>query len=368
MGRAGLAAVITVAAAFLAACGAEEQTGGASPELDENLERIARESDVPVYWLGRSFEGLPLTHAEPPHPELARGPGRKRAPGVPRRPPTPGPGAFFVYGECNPEGTGENYHCTGPQLQVQHSPIASPSRYPKYFSCTRTTIRGVPAAQFSALEIYVGRSIVRISAPQAQARRAAAALRPLDGSAGPGDPLPPPAIDVETALDRCALDSLEEKLDELKGGAQIPLFWTGRRFEQLSLFRAEGDGSFARFMYGRCETPEVPGSCYPALTVEVIPVAERRPTDWHPAAAMKCDRFRVRGAEAAYLPSAAELTVFTASVAVVLRGADVRVLERAADALQPFGERASRAQLPPPSDELRDELHRICAVRRGGPG
>jgi hypothetical protein len=363
--------VIIAAAVVLAGCGAEERTAGSSQELTENLERIERESDGPVYWLGPSFEGLPLTHAEGPHPELARGPSPERAPGVPGPPPAPAPGSFFIYGECNGEGDGENYHCSGPQIQLQHSPIASPSRYPEQFSCTRTKIRGVPAAQFSALEVYVGRSLIRISAPtQAQARRAAAALRPLDGSAGPGDALPPPAIEVDTALKRCGLESLEAKLDELRKDARIPLLWAGRRFEELPLFRVEGDGRVARFMYGGCKTPEVAGSCYPALTVEVTPVADRRPASWRlvRTGAMQCDHLRIRGAEAAFLAYAAELTVFTGSVAVVLRGPDFRLLRRAADALQPFDEPATRAQLPMPSGELRDELQRVCPARGGGTG
>jgi hypothetical protein len=350
---------------LFAACGAQEGTERPSPELSPDLERIERETAGPVYWLGPSFEGLPLTHSEGPQPPSRMGPSTQRAPGAPRRPSTPAPGPFFVYGECNGEGDGDSFHCTGPQVQLQHWPIASPSRYPEYFSCTRTTIRGVPAAQFSDLEIYIGRSPVRIFAPsRAQARRAAAALRPLDGSAGPRELLPPPAIDVDEALNRCALDSLEAKLDELRKDAQIPLFWAGRRFEELPLFRAEGDGRVAWFMYGGCKTPEVAGSCYPALTIEVTPVADRRPARWRHVrqGAMRCDRLLVRGAEAAFLPSAQELFVFTGPVTVLLRGPDHQLLRRAADAIRPFDGATTPAQLPPPSDELSDELQHVCGA------
>jgi hypothetical protein len=360
---------MTAVVAFLAGCGAQEGANGLSSDLEANLERIERESDGPIYWLGSSFEGLPLTHSEGSQPPLTPGPRTERAPGVPGPPPTPARGPFFVYGECNGEGRGENFHCTRPQVQLQHWPIASPSRYPDYFSCTRTTIRGVPAAQFDGFEIYLGRILIRIYASnQAQARRAAAALRPLDESASPREPLPQPTIDVSEALRRCSVDSLEAELDDLREEAQIPLFWAGRRFEELPLFRAEGGGRLVRFLYGGCKTPEVAGSCYPALTVEVTPIADHRPAGWRLVSqgGMRCDRLRARGAEAAYLPYAGELFVFTGHVTVVLRGPDPLLLRRAIHALRPFDGAARPEQLPPPSDELRDELQRVCPAGDGG--
>jgi hypothetical protein len=349
-----------LAAALAAGCGAQERPDRLSSDLEANLERIQHESDGPVYWVGPTFEGLPFTHSEGPRAAPAPLPHRKGAPDPPI-PPAPGP--FFVYGECRGEGDGDSYHCTGPQIQLQHWPIASPSRYPDYFSCTRTTIRGVPAAQFGAFEIYIGRLIVRISAPnQAQARRAAAALRPLDGSASPSEPLPAPTIDVSDALRRCALDSLEAKLDELREHGQIPFLWAGRRFEELPLFRAEGDGRVAWFFYGGCKTPEISGSCYPPLTVEVSPVADRRPASWRAVrkGMMRCERLHIRGAEAAFLPYAHELVVFTGPVAVLLRGPDLRLLRRAADGLHPFDGATTPEQRSPPSDDLNEELQRVC--------
>jgi hypothetical protein len=47
---------------------------------------------APIYWLGEEFEGLPLTHAE----------GSTH-------------GAFFMYGDCDPEGDG-----CAPPLEVQN--------------------------------------------------------------------------------------------------------------------------------------------------------------------------------------------------------------------------------------------------------
>jgi hypothetical protein len=360
--------LLLVAAALAAGCGAQEQSDGSSSDLAEAVERIGRESDEPIYWLGPSFEGLRLTHVEGAHPELARGPTPDRAPGVPGPPPAPAPGPMFVYGECNGEGAGDSFHCRGPQVQIQHWPITSPGRYPEHFSCTRMTIRGAPVAPFSGFELYTGDSLIRISAPtRAQVRRAAAALRRLDGSVGPGTPLPPPVIDVEKALERCALESLDAKLEELRTSAQMPLLWVGRRFEELPLFRVEGSGRLARFMYGGCKRPEEAGSCWPALTVEVTPVADHRPAGWRAVrqGVIRCHRVRIRGAEAALLPSAHELVVFTGSAAVRLHGPDLRLLRRAADALRAFSRAAAShdlapPSLAPPSEELRDELRRVC--------
>lgn len=157
-------AAITVTA-LLAGCGAQEAAESPSADLSPELERIERESTDPVYWLGPSFEGLPLTHSEGPQPPLGQGPSTDRAPGVPGPPPTPARGPFFVYGECNGERGFDSFHCTGPQVQLQHWPIQGSSRYPDDFSCTRTTIRGVPAAQFDGFEIYIGRLLVKIYAP-----------------------------------------------------------------------------------------------------------------------------------------------------------------------------------------------------------
>jgi hypothetical protein len=351
------------AAVLLAGCGAQEGAVTPPSEVSPELERIRDQSDGPVYWLGSSFEGLPLTESGGPQTESTSSISTTREPGAPQRPPAPRRGPFFVYGECNGEGEGDSFRCTGPQIQLQHWPIASPSRYPEHFSCTRTVIRGVPAAQFTDLEIYIGRSLVRIFAPSAaQARRAAAALRPLGREGAASEPLPPPAIDVNQALKRCALDSLDAKLEELRADARVPLLWVGRSFEARPLFRAEGDGRTASFMYGGCKTPEVSGSCYPALTIEVTSVVERRPARWRAVrqGSMRCDRLVIRGAPVASLPSAGEIVVFTGSIAVLLRGPDPELLRRAAHALHRFDGSATRAALPPPSEWLSDELRRVC--------
>jgi hypothetical protein len=98
----------------------------------------------------------------------------------------------------------------------------------------------------------------------------------------------------------------------------------------------------------------------------VTPVADRRPAGWRAvrSGVVSCKRLDVRGAEAASIPGAEELTVFTGSIAVLLRGPDFRRLRSAADALEPFDGPATAGPLPPPSAEISDELERVCPAER----
>ena len=144
-----------------------------------------------LYYLGESFDGLPLTHAE-------SSADRK---------------GFFVYGTCEPP-PGSEGGCA-PPLQVQNFPLAR--RHPSMFEvapgtparCRRTRVRGVPAAVFEttdgALEVYAGETVVVVSARPGQTMRAARALRRY-GSGGDGVPadLPAPPSGVEETLRRCA--------------------------------------------------------------------------------------------------------------------------------------------------------------------
>ena len=106
----------------------------------------------------------------------------------------------FIYGDCDPAP------CS-PPLQVQHWTIERrpPSLYDAEIPCRRIRAGGVPAAAFESsggVDVYVGdRTVVVFADSDAQAARAVAALRPVAGAA---TVLPPPAIDVEPALRRCA--------------------------------------------------------------------------------------------------------------------------------------------------------------------
>jgi hypothetical protein len=163
-----------------------------------------------------------------------------------------------------------------------------------------------------------------------------------------------------------------EELERVKRSSMGPVYWLGSSFEGLPLTDiVEGPrGPF--FVYGECMGEQSGDSfhCtgaqvrYPKLTIEVTPVADRSPAGWRAVrkGMMRCDRLRIRGAEAALLPSAHELYVFTGQVTALLRGNDLPLLRRAADALRPFAAAAMPERLLPPSEELRAELRRVCGA------
>jgi hypothetical protein len=166
--RARAAALLPVALT-LAACG-----GGAVDEAQS----LASRSGPPLYFLGDAFEGLPLTEVE----ELG----------------------LFVYGECNGEGSGDTFHCSAPQVQLQHYPLER--RHPAMFDasmrapCGRGVVRGRMIAVFATtggLEVYIGRRVVVVfgDSPE-RTLRAAGALRALRG---PSEAEPPASVARELA-------------------------------------------------------------------------------------------------------------------------------------------------------------------------
>jgi len=162
--RASVLAALTLS---VSACG-----GGAEADID-NL----RDSGAPLYWLGKEFEGLPLTHADE---------------------------RLLVYGSCEAKSdTG-----CAPPLELQHWPLVQ--RHPSKFTiapgtptpCTRGTVGGTLVASFpttGGLEVYVGRTVVVVFAEWLRSLRAVKALRALDGTRT----LPEPPKELETALARC---------------------------------------------------------------------------------------------------------------------------------------------------------------------
>lgn len=177
----------SVVTATVVAVGCTAVFGGdAKPESDYTLDEVRRNTSDTIYFVGESFAGLPLVAiiGEKEHPS-------------------------FIYGDCE-VGSGFDPGGCPPPLDIQHSPITE--RHPAMFDptsgCSRTKVRGVPAAIFEssggALEIYTGRMTVVIFANRpAQRFRAAEALRPVNAAGDPGDALPPPVRDVESELGRC---------------------------------------------------------------------------------------------------------------------------------------------------------------------
>lgn len=139
-----------------------------------------------LYYAGRSFAELALTHAE------SEGGGR----------------ALFVYGSCeidDPDGIlGPEGGSCSPPVQIQVFPF-DPDQWRLAAGCfRRPPLRGVPTVRHDGLVLFTARTVVKIYARgPAEDRRVAQALRSLDGSVGQGVSLPPPAFHAETALTAC---------------------------------------------------------------------------------------------------------------------------------------------------------------------
>jgi hypothetical protein len=149
-------------------------SSGDAPVTNAELERLARAPGPPLYYAGRSFAGLALTHAE------SEGGGR----------------ALFVYGACeieDPDGIlGPEGGSCSPPVQIQVFPF-DPKQWRLAAGCyRRPPLRGVPTVRHDGLILLTARTVVKIYARgPAEDRRVARALRSLDGSVGPGAGLPP---------------------------------------------------------------------------------------------------------------------------------------------------------------------------------
>jgi hypothetical protein len=164
--------------AFLMACSQTVPPKSEREAVATDLEAL-RTADYPaVYFLGESFEGLPLTSVDDECCSPAY--------------------VLFVYGSCTLSRFGEG-GCNTP-LQVQVVPISE--RYPALFSgpssCELLTVRGVPAAFFGdMLDVYTGKVTVVIFGEPEQIQRVAEALRPLAQTGNLSEPLPSPEIDED---------------------------------------------------------------------------------------------------------------------------------------------------------------------------
>jgi hypothetical protein len=176
------ALVVLAIAAAAAGCSWTE------PQPDLTLEETRELPGQPPYFLGETFEGLPLTAIFGPQPTV-----------------------WFAYGEC--EGLGEDVQgCEAPlQLSVEVWPDTIPFNSGP---CRKVEVRGVPGAlyrnriearDYNAIHLYIGDRTITIGASsQARVLRAAHALRTVEESSPSADPLPAPSSDAAAAFDRCA--------------------------------------------------------------------------------------------------------------------------------------------------------------------
>lgn len=169
--------MLATVAAAVAGCSWTDE-----PQGDSTLDEVRDLPGPAPYFVGETFEDLPLTAI------LGRS--------LP---------LSFIYGDCEPP-PGEG-GCPAP-LEVQVSPIEGrpPGMISKMITCRKVTVRGVEGAFFgSDLHLYVGSQTVVIFADSAErALRAAEALRPVDADRASGEDLPSPTIDPAPELTRCS--------------------------------------------------------------------------------------------------------------------------------------------------------------------
>jgi hypothetical protein len=161
--------VATALTALAAGCGNDEP---------KPLGAHAKSRDFTVYYAGDSFAGNRLRPQEDGND-------------AERRPRS----VDFLYGDCEPpEGEGG---CALPlEIENEHA-CGRTGRRQGRGAERHLRIRGAPAAVFGEndlLEVYTGDATVRIHADGdlLVMRRAADALRSVDGRVGPHDRLPPP--------------------------------------------------------------------------------------------------------------------------------------------------------------------------------
>lgn len=177
-----------------AAAGALLVTGGCGGGIKAKLAEV-RDSDVPLYYAGDSFAGLPLTHVE----TYGRG------------------NALFVYGNCTPSG--DDGGCA-PPIEIQIFPF-KPAQWRLAGGCRRLPrLLGVPTARHDGLVLFTRRTVVKIYArSHAEDRRVALALRRV-GEDAPVRRLPAPDRSVE---------ELEATACPKQGSSLIPPDLRGRK-------------------------------------------------------------------------------------------------------------------------------------------
>lgn len=171
-------AVGVVALGMVAGCGTDDgrqqRTAFDADHSDMTIEEASRVAGTPLFWLGRSFEGLPLVSI--------LGDGSLEA--------------TFVYGDCVIPAHQTDGGCA-PPLAVQTIRMCRPqiTRVPL---ARRTTLRGVTAGSQGGGLVLLSRDVeVRVfSHGGGRSLRAIAAMAAINpaapGAVGRGESLPPP--------------------------------------------------------------------------------------------------------------------------------------------------------------------------------
>ncbi len=218
-----------------------------APSLSEQISSI-RHADG-SWWLGTTFEGLPITMADTAGGDRVNDIG---------------------YGVCERFGSKldpfTSTRCGYPLLlQVRKRRYdISLDELPKQLdgNCATTTVRGAPVvvAPGGAILYTANLAIAVLGRPE-QVGRALARVRPVSGRAE----FEPPSPGVE-ALDNCAriehpFAPLAQRLAELRIKPGLPLVWLGEWYAGGRLTGAERTGRTAVLSYTSCGRSSLLGAC-----------------------------------------------------------------------------------------------------------
>ncbi len=224
-----------------------------APSLSEQVSSIQKADGS--WWLGMTFEGLPITMAEPSGGDRVNDIG---------------------YGACERFGSKldpfASTRCGYPLiLQVRKRRYdISLDELPKQLdgNCARTTIRGAPVvvAPGGAILYTANLAIAALGRPD-QVGRALAHVRPINGAAT----FRPPSPGVD-ALDNCIklahpFAPLAQRIAGLQKQPGLPLVWVGEWYAGGRLTSAERTGQAAVLTYTSCGRSSALGSCLETLSL-----------------------------------------------------------------------------------------------------
>jgi hypothetical protein len=224
-----------------------------APSLSEQISSI-QEADG-SWWLGTTFEGLPITLAEPASGDRVNDIG---------------------YGACERFGSKldpfTSTRCGYPlllQVRKRRYDIAL-DELPKQLdgNCAKTTVRGAPVvvAPGGAILYTADLAIAVLGRPE-QVGRALARVRPVSGAAK----FQPPSPGV-AALDNCIeianpFAPLAQRITELRAEPGLPLVWVGEWYAGGRLTGAERTGKTAVLTYTSCGRSSSLGACLETLSL-----------------------------------------------------------------------------------------------------
>ena len=251
-----------------------------SPSLSEQVAQVQKANGS--WWLGRSFEGLPITHAEPAAGDRVDDLG---------------------YGACERFGGKldpfTSTRCGYPLwVQVRRRRYAlSSDEFPRGLdgTCTTTTVRGAPVVVGpSGAVLYTGELAIAALGRPDQVGRALARIRPVGGRAR----VTPPSLGVE-ALASCIriarpFAPLEARVAALRRDPGLPLVWVGPWYAGGRLTSAERTGKTAVLSYTSCGRGSRLGSCLETISISSEQADGRRLRDTLSGAT--CRTFTAAGA------------------------------------------------------------------------